>query len=1151
MKLRRIDILGFKSFRDRTTVDLSDGMTAVVGPNGCGKSNVVDAIKWAMGDMSAKSLRGQTMEDVIFAGSESRKPMGLAEVTLTFENDGTIGEDEIDWGDAIPRELREMSEIAVTRRLHRSGESEYLINKTPCRLMDIQNLLAGTGVGKQGYSIIEQNRVGFIVQAKPEERRLLIEEASGITRYKGQRDRAEKRLVRTEENLLRVDDVLSEVEKQIKTLERQARKAQQHRALTDELRALEVAILVARRDELDSERNLYVERCDAAEQAIEAARAAIAKEADSHDRARVDSFQAEKAHAEATEAFYRLDTTLNLARSRVEHATVALQEANRRLGSAEREAAAQRVRLEELTEEREKVQAELEGLGDLAEPESELLNAETSLESARKAAETARRESEDARGALERARSEIGRREERRGFFVRRRTELELRENALQTAVEEASKERDTVAKRVEALRNEVADLRERLGASKEREQRFEEARDAARTALEAREGEARQAQNRLRDLEARGEALSKVIARGDGLSKTLREVLSRVGERPQFHGTLADYLQVESGLEQAAANYLEGALLDVLVEDLDAAHALLDELGELEGRVAFRALDGRTAEAFANAVRDELSRAQLWDNGRVVTAEGRLVAGKTGTQSVLEQRRKLTELEGEIAQAREGFESAKAAEAEASEALRAAIQKADLSRRESETLRLELRTRETDCAAAERDLEKIDRAAQAARSEIVPILRARDELDAEEAENEERLEELAKTRDEAAGRLDALGDSDAELQEELERLRTDVTERKIAVASARERKRNLASALERTARSIESSTELLRKYDDETTQQSERIVELQATIKEGEAELSGAQGQRDEAKKAAEAARSKLETANATVASVEAKIRDRRAAIEKQVEERQELEFRQREASLGIAHIDEQLRDRFETELAAARALVAEIDTSPAERRGKRDYLRKRIESLGPVNAMAEDEYEGAKERFAFLTDQKADLEAAIADLRQAIAKMDRESRRRFKETFELVNAKFQEIFPVLFRGGRAELVLTNPDDLLNTGVDIQVQPPGKRLQSMTLLSGGEKALTAVSLIFSIFMLKPTPFSILDEVDAPLDEANVGRFARIVRRLSETSQMIVITHSRRTMEAADVLYGVTMEEPGVSKMVNVRLSEIDDRLAS
>ena len=342
-----------------------------------------------------------------------------------------------------------------------------------------------------------------------------------------------------------------------------------------------------------------------------------------------------------------------------------------------------------------------------------------------------------------------------------------------------------------------------------------------------------------------------------------------------------------------------------------------------------------------------------------------------------------------------------------------------------------------------------------------------------------------------------------------------------------------------------------LDKYRVESTQQSEKIVELQKTIADGEAELKGAQAQRDEAKSASEAARKALDTANATVATHETKIRERRLAVERQVEERQQLEFRQREASLGIAHIDEQLRDRFEVDVHGAQQLVASLDTPPAERRGKRDYLRKRIESLGPVNAMAEDEYVAAQERFAFLTDQKADLEAAIADLRQAIAKMDRESRRRFKETFDAVNGKFKEIFPTLFRGGRAELVLTNPDDLLNTGVDIQVQPPGKRLQSMTLLSGGEKALTAVSLIFSIFVLKPTPFSILDEVDAPLDEANVGRFARIVHQLSETSQMIVITHSRRTMEAADVLYGVTMEEPGASKMVNVRLSEIDDRLAS
>ncbi len=1149
MKLRQIDILGFKSFRERTSVSLSDGMTAIVGPNGCGKSNVVDALKWAMGDMSAKSLRGQTMEDVIFAGSETRRSMGLAEVTLTFENDGQWEGDETELGDGVPREFRQMAEIAVTRRLHRTGESEYLINKTPCRLMDIQNLLAGTGLGKQGYSIIEQNRVGFIVSAKPEERRLLIEEASGITRYKGQRDRAEKKLVRTEENLQRLDDVVQEVDKQIASLERQARKAAQHRALLDELRALDVALLVARRDELDSERELVVERTEAADVEIERGRGAISQHHATLETMKVEAFAAEKKHADATESFYRLDTKLNLARSRVEHATVTLQETNRRLGAAERESEVQTQRISELETELADVKQKLEGLADLSEREEALRVQEQTLTSEQQAAENARLVREAARRAIDGSQAAITRGEDRRQFFERRRTEIDLRENALQTAVDQSGVECDKHRSSLEKLRANLDELRERLGASRQREAALQLAKQASETERTEAEQALVAARARLADVQTRVGALRNVLDGGEGYPMALRQILEAADGRDDVFGTLADHLLVTADDEQAMSNLLDGRLLDVLVADLSVAHSLLDEVDELDGRVCFQALDGKTPAQFVHEV-----SAQIDDdarrNGRVAV-RGRLVAGTSSSQALLEQRRRVAELDELAVVELAALEASDVAHVAALQSWRETQQKADLSRRETETISLELRSREQELQIEERQLHKIERALEAARAEIVPILRSRDELGAERDQNEETIEEARSQLVVAQQEFAAIGDNDHEMRARVEQLRVDVTNAKVSLAEARERRRSMEQARERGERGLEGSRVLLEKYQIERTQLSERIVELHATIKAGEAELSGAGAERDGAKQSAEQARAKLDQANKDVAAIEIKVRERRGALEKIVEGRQQLEFRAREVSMSVGHIDEQLRERYDLAVAAARELVAAITTPPAERRGKRDYLKQRIESLGPVNAMAEEEFAAARERFEFLTAQREDLESAIADLRQAISRMDRESRRRFKETFDAVNIKFQEIFPELFRGGRAELVLTNPDDLLTTGVEITVQPPGKRLQSMTLLSGGEKALTAVSLIFSIFLLKPTPFSILDEVDAPLDEANVGRFARMVKRLSKSSQMIVITHSRRTMESADMLYGVTMEEAGVSKMVNVRLSELDEQLAS
>ena len=1151
MKLRHIEIQGFKSFRDRTRVALSDGMTAIVGPNGCGKSNVVDALKWAMGDMSAKSLRGQTMEDLIFAGSESRRPLGLAEVTLTFENDGTLSaEDEaLEWADSVPRELRQLSEIAVTRRLHRSGDSEYLINRTPCRLRDIQDLLAGTGVGKQGYSIIEQNRVGFIVSAKPSERRALIEEASGITRYQGQRDRAERKLERTEDNLERVGDVLREVEKQIRTLERQAKKAAQHRTLLSELRALDVALLLGRRDELDRESDEIRTQVEELGTKADLLRKIVADLQSQIEKHNVEAFAADKQHAEATEAFYRLDTRLNVAKSKIEHATVSIAEENRRLGAAEREAQAQATRLQELRRDLESIESRRQELDDIAERDVAMQQLDESLRQARTEEEGARSERESIRNAIEQSRAQITRAEDRKSLFTTRRSELELRASALQTAVEQAKGSADEHEASAAKVREQVEQLATRAEEAKRRRGELEVAQQNVTVASLEAESNLTAAKGRHADAQTRADALASVVEAHDGIGPLGAKILQIAAADDGVHGVLADWLDVPPEHQGFIANLLDGRLMDIVVDDVDVAHRLLDRVAdeELDGRVVFQPLDGKTPDEFAAQI---LSR-KADPRGRAVTGEGRLVAGTSSNRGVLEQRHQLTELQARVEREQSAVTQAQAAYEQAEEARRAAVQRADLARREVETLTLELQSRRQDLNHEERQLSGARRALQSAQAEIVPVLRARDELYAEAKANDASAKSAAEALQVAMRRQAHMGHRDADARAKVEDLQQRATAAKIALAEARERRRSVEEAHVRTVRGIEDAEALRKRHDEARVACSQKIVELQKTIDEGSSVTSGLQGERDTAREVADAARERLDAANAKVSALQAQMRDRRSALERQERDRQQLEFRARESATAVDHIDQQLLERFELDVDDARTLCAEVRVPRDQQRGQRDQLKRRIELIGPVNAMAEEEFEMASERREFLSSQIEDLESAIADLRQAISRMDRESRRRFKETFDAVNEKFQRVFPELFRGGRAELVLTDPEDLLTTGVEIVVQPPGKRLQSMSLLSGGEKALTAVSLIFSIFLLKPTPFSILDEVDAPLDEANVGRFAQMVKRLSGTSQMIVITHSRRTMESADMLYGVTMEEAGVSKLVNVRLNELDDRLAS
>jgi chromosome segregation protein len=1188
MKLRRIQLVGFKSFKDKVTVELSDDMNGIVGPNGCGKSNVVDALKWVMGDMSPKSLRGSSLSDVIFAGSQNHRASGMAEATLTFENelasksevgDADDSQDKQDdvWNDAVPREYREMPEISITRRLHRSGDSEYLINKVSCRLMDIRNLLAGTGLGKQGYSIIEQGEIAFVVSAKPSERRLIIEEASGITRYKDQRDRSQRKLDRTDQNLQRVRDVVSEVDKQLKSLERQARRAEQHKELTGELRTLEIAAIVGRRDELGEKAAKLRQKLEDGRAGTEKVRKSLSKLEGQLSDHKVEAFQAEKKHAELTEHFYKLDTRLNLAKSNRKHLVDSVDDAKGRHKQALEERDEQIRRKENLAAEIERVSAELEGFDESPEDsKARIAKAEEDLREFKSRLRDAESERDQARSALDESRSKLRRLEDRQGWLSSQRDEIQKR--------------RENVAAQVDAVTQEVEDLRRALNRLKmdversdtELTQRREE-RVGAESRLETtreRQKEAREELDEIRseriEVSARVDSLEEMRQRGDGYTHGVRRVLewAKENERADILGPVGDFLEVDEGTEGAIAAFLGDRLGDIVVTQrqtaLDALAMLSDEE---EGRAGFfvlpqpdvdpaRAVKGlldglELVESLADLGpldgRDPSLRAWASKAGNIEFADGRLVGGHVGDQgeTVLRQARELKDL-------RERLEKLVIWEADATEEYEVAEDDVELAqealakaRQAVEQASLEKRRLEQELASEERELERTEKRLRRMKAEVEPL--------------EERLEKLSGEADELAESKEALqaeipGLEEAlqsrievfeGLQEQLEERQAAVTERKVELAEAAERQRNLEESLKRLERSVESTTRQIEKLEREAKEQATRLEEFENKSQSTSSEVQELEATYAEAKEAAENARAKLDQVNDQVRELEVKIVERRRDVEEQVGGVQQSEMALRELGVEIEHVDRNLRDRFELSVQEARIAAEDVELDAGSRDKRIEKLKRKIDKMGAVNPMAVDEYEEAKERKTFLEEQQLDLEASVDDLRKAIRRMDRESRKRFQETFDAVNAKFQEFFPRLFRGGHAKLTLTDPDDVLESGVDIEVSPPGKRLQNVSLLSGGEKALTAVSLIFAIFALKPTPFSVLDEVDAPLDEANVGRFAEMVRELSRQSQMIVITHNRRTMESCDTLYGVTMEEPGVSKVVSVRLDEIDGRLAS
>ncbi len=1220
MKLRKVEIIGFKSFRDKVVVEIGDGMTGIVGPNGCGKSNVVDAIKWAMGDGSAKSLRGQSMQDVIFAGSQNHKQSGMAEVTLTFENDfaaraaqavqergravsepiyaeamaeaqegevlleGLVdaaegGEELESLGGSIPREFREMAEIAITRRLFRSGDSEYLINKVPCRLMDIQNLLAGTGVGKQGYSIIEQGQISFIVNARPSQRRLIIEEASGITRYKGQRDRTERRLLQTEQNLQRTRDVIEEIDKQLRSLERQARRAQEHRALSEELRTLEISALLERRVQLFLQRTNVQKSLEEHSVSLANIREAVAAREARGEGFRVEAHVAEVRHTEATQQFYQLDTRVNLARSNRDHAQQGVVEARERRQGLLIERDGQARRTELLTAELERAREDLASLSAAPEQsEHDVAAVEKAITELRKERSEMVARHDELRSEMARMTARFQRIEDRLSWIAKQRQELLERQAAVQDQIEGAQEEVEDAMRagsRLEIDQERLEKDHNALAAKAERQTReLAEAREVLKEAEE----EARKARSLRIQLEARLESLDAMRKRGDGYSDGVQNVLSWAQKqgRADILGPVGGFLDVPEGWEAAAAAYLGERVSDVLVTSRQAALDALAMLAEKKlGRVACTIIEGgedpqvvrdtlkgwlsglelveSLDDVKALAAENASTRAWATPGGDILFANGRIVGGfaTESADALLRQARQLEEL-------RTAFEQARIDDEEAQESLEVSEEDVTYATDQLAATREALSQAQHDLRAIVQEQEAEQRQLQRAKDHLAKIMREAQAFAPQLAALEAEVEELQASRKDALQEnpalqteYDELAERLTQLESELEQQSARLTNQKVQIARERERQINLEQSVERLENSLKHAQQQVVRFERESVAAAERVAHFENVIASSDAELEALQQGFTDAGQAVKDAKLALDQAQQSLKELEQSLGEGRRQIESLTQSVQKFEIELRECTLGLDHVDEQLEERFGLTPLDAKPIAASVELAPEQRPGRIQYLRKRIESMGAVNALAIEEFEETRERKVFLDEQHTDLERAVEDLRKAIERMDRESKKRFLETYAAVNDKFQEVFPRLFRGGRARLLLTDPDDPLNTGVDIEVQPPGKALQNVTLLSGGEKALTAVSLIFSIFMLKPTPFSILDEVDAPLDEANVGRFADMVKEMSDTSQMIVITHNRRTMEAPQRLYGVTMQEPGVSKVVSVRLTDVDDQLAS
>jgi len=1217
LRLKRIELQGFKSFCDRTELRFhGEGIAAIVGPNGCGKSNISDAISWVLGEQSAKSLRGSRMEDVIFAGTRDRKPVGLAYVTMTL-----VDPEAHDQAKAHKIQVVENGqspvqkapgEITITRRLYRSGESEYLIDGHSARLRDIQDLFMGTGLGPESYAIIEQGRIGQILSSKPQDRRGVIEEAAGITRFKTKKRLAEAKLESAKQNLARVYDILEEVTRQVNSLKRQAAKTRRYAELKAEFEGRLRVVL--------SGKYRLLER-DAAKTAIDLNLAATELKTLTQQVA-----EKETAHERAQTECYKLEQELTAARQLLSEANLEAERTRGRLEAQARESAAIEQRISQAEKESQELDGRLQALGQEATLRQNNVQAlENRIAQARGRMTEINQQREALQGAVRQREQAI---EAGRQVVLRLLGEASTLNNqlaqveeylaAIERETARTEREEQTAAAEMERLESASRTLSEtvrqrqlELESVVAEKQRTEQDLGERRKAATGARHEIDSLKSEVSSIRARKESLEQVLAHRTYTTESVKRLFASLEKRKAANqdqdvrllGVLADYVDVDPQFEKPAEEFLHEELEYVVVENWDQAERGLDFLrASTDGRATFlvhpepdsnghqqlpeppvgpeagvaaRLSDSlRLTNGFRDRAGDLLPRVS-----RCFLAEDRAAAqrlavayphlyfllpdgvcyhghtitgGRKAGAGPLAMKREARELAAALAE-RQGALDRKQAELENLNREIAHIES------ELERLRGLQQTREKDRVALDHEMRKLsdDRARASSRVSVARLelerlrrdtaksLEQREKNQAAVAEKEkmraqreQALETQRQELEELQTRAAAIGEEHAAVRAELAGFEERHRAERASVARLEQqfreiagRRRSIGAEVDRLgeqrARLLADNVELDRK----AAALGEQIVELEARVNQMATD--------DDARR--EALRASDE-----------ELKSLRAGLEERHTRRSEIEVDLVRKQAELKYLDETSRKELNCpveELIPADAPIPDAGAI-ADAEQAAQELRSRIEALGAVNPAAMEEFQEAQQRHEFLSAQRQDLIDSIRDTEKAIQEIDQVSRNRFAEAFEAINNHFRAAFQKLFGGGSGEMRLTDQENAAESGIDIICSPPGKRLQNVLLLSGGEKALSAVALLMAIFKYQPSPFCVMDEVDAPLDESNIARLCTMIQEMSSETQFVMITHSKRTMEAAQALYGVTMQEPGVSRLVSVRFGGVAEAAA-
>lgn len=1182
--LKRIEIAGFKSFADKTVIDFENSVTAVVGPNGSGKSNITEAIRWVLGEQSAKSLRGGKMPDIIFAGSDSRKPLNVAEVTVLLNNTDHY----------LPLDYQE---ISVTRRYRRTGESDFFINKQPCRLKDIQELFLDSGLGKESFSIISQGKVEAIFSSKPEDRRGIFEEAAGVLKYKQRKKKAEQKLFETEDNLSRVQDIIYELQEQLTPLAEQSEIAKKFLQLKEELTQTDIALMiteinVAKKEweEKQTQLTQFNQELTKLATHIQSQEAVLSEKRKQNAKKDRQIEKGQQSLLALSERLKQAEGQKDVLIERTKHTQKSTQEYQASLAEAQKKVAHFEELQEKLTKETTEKETEIQ------EAQQQLMKTQQELEKYQKSTKELLSELRDQYVDLMQEQANVG-------------NELKYLERQY---LQETSKSKQTLAKQSEVeasvlalsaqkqeLSEKQANLQQALVKNQHELEEVQTKGKTVQTKLTNEQPKMYQLMNQVQQLKARQKSLQEIQENYFGFYQGVRLVLQHKQQLSGIVGAVAELIDVPSSFTLAIETALGGAAQHVIVEnEHDARQAITYLKKQRGGRATFlplttikprqlpahvlsqaAAVDGflgiaseqvtfpaeiqtvvhnllgtillakdlTSANAIAQTIRYQYRVVSL--EGDVMNAGGSMTGGanKRGNQgSLFSQNQELKQLTAEYEQADQQLQNQEKIVQELQIKVADLSQKQEKLRTQNEQLRFEEQEITNQLQNITNDLARFEKEKQLSNFETRELQQFIETYQKQQAELTARQKEIEQQRQQIDEEIKSLNQESDQLEEKRSQVQARKAQEQADLAVLKEQFNHLQiqlrgarvqknEALERQTSLEQQLATLTADFSDhEITEESlaSQITELAQQREELQAELVAVKEQRERTQK--------------EIDQLETVLAEKNQQQKQQLTEQSKLEVQKDRAEMLLDHQLSYLQTEYQ--ISFEKAVTDYQPTSDiVSSRTKVAVLKEQIADLGPVNIRSIEQFEQVNERHTFLATQRDDLLSAKNQLFETMEEMDAEVRARFKEVFEAIRQEFKVVFPNMFGGGRAELVLTDPSDLLKTGIEIEVQPPGKKLQSLSLLSGGERALTAIALLFSIIRVCPVPFCILDEVEAALDEANVKRFGRYLSDFQDDTQFIVVTHRKGTMVAADVLYGVTMQESGVSKIVSVRMEDINE----